>query len=377
MKKMILALMAGLLAVGLMGAPGDLILSQAKSPGPGNSERQIPMQNALANTLASFQEGIGLGLTDSPQFTGLTLSGLTAGRVAYAGVGGLLSGDADMTFSVDTLSITKINSSGVGTYAGSKIATPATITITANAGPLDITLGDSIATNNANTSITMSALGTTGQKLTLYAVNSDASNLHTWTINNVSGTDPTFTAAANSTTVVTLRSDGTGFSILGGPVTINDLVHTATPASTNLIASQNVTSGATVNSTLAEAVGVAGVIPHSVSFTVTGGGSPLTTGVQDLIVNSKFGGTISTWTVTASPADTITFDILRSAAGGAAPSSSIVGAGTKPNLASGVDGHAAPSSWTSTTVTAYDNFKCQITAVGGTATSATVTLFFQ
>ncbi len=120
-------------------------------------------------------------------------------------------------------------------------------------------------------------------------------------------------------------------------------------------------------------------LPHSITFVVAGGATPLTTGVQDLILNTKYSGTLTSWSVTASPADTITFDILRSADGGAAPSSSIVGgSGTKPNLASGVNGHSTSfSNWTSTTVTAYDNFKCQITAVGGVCTSATVTLYFQ
>jgi len=38
----------------------------------------------------------------------ITVSDLTAGRVVFAGTGGLLSDDADFTFSVDTLTVTKI-----------------------------------------------------------------------------------------------------------------------------------------------------------------------------------------------------------------------------------------------------------------------------
>ncbi len=120
-----------------------------------------------------------------------------------------------------------------------------------------------------------------------------------------------------------------------------------------------------------------GAAERSISFVVSGGGVPLVTGVQDLILNAKAAGTITAWSVTASPADTITFDILRSADGGAAPSASIVGGGTKPNLASGVNAHSTNfSGWTSTAISSYDNFKFQITAVGGVCTSATITIYY-
>jgi hypothetical protein len=142
--------------------------------------------------------------------------------------------------------------------------------------------------------------------------------------------------------------------------------------SPDLIPVYDSAAGYTVKSVL-----VSTMRAHSVTFVVNGNGSAITTGVQAGIINSTFGGTISSWSVTTDAADTITFDILRSADGGAAPSVSIVGAGTKPNLASGVNGHAAPSSWTSTTVTAFDNFKVQVTAAGGVCTVATVTLNFQ
>ncbi len=52
------------------------------------------------------------------------------------------------------------NSTGVITFPSSFIFTPATITITANAGTIDITKGYSQATNNANTTLTPSAAGT-------------------------------------------------------------------------------------------------------------------------------------------------------------------------------------------------------------------------
>jgi hypothetical protein len=63
------------LSVGLFAAPNDLILSQAKNPGPGNIQVNVPAQNAITSaSLPSFQSGIGLGTEDSPSFTSLTLS---------------------------------------------------------------------------------------------------------------------------------------------------------------------------------------------------------------------------------------------------------------------------------------------------------------
>jgi hypothetical protein len=70
---------------------------------------------STATTNSTLPAGThNLAPLDSPAFiTGLsspaiTDSGLTAGRVAFAGTGGLLSDDADMTFATDTLTVTKL-----------------------------------------------------------------------------------------------------------------------------------------------------------------------------------------------------------------------------------------------------------------------------
>src|SRR3990167_6586674 len=52
---------------------------------------------------------VAVGLVASPTVTGLTISGLTSGRVPVAGVGGLLGDDADLTFLTDTLTATKLS----------------------------------------------------------------------------------------------------------------------------------------------------------------------------------------------------------------------------------------------------------------------------
>ena len=52
---------------------------------------------------------VAIGLVASPTVTGLTVSGLTSGRVVVAGASGVLGGDADLTFATDTLTATKVS----------------------------------------------------------------------------------------------------------------------------------------------------------------------------------------------------------------------------------------------------------------------------
>lgn len=56
---------------------------------------------------------VAIGLVASPAVTGLTVSGLTSGRVVVAGASGALSDDADLTFSTDTLTATKLSTTSV------------------------------------------------------------------------------------------------------------------------------------------------------------------------------------------------------------------------------------------------------------------------
>ncbi len=51
---------------------------------------------------------IGSTTPNTGAFTSVTDSGLTATRVPFAGTGGLLSDDLDMTFATDTLTVTKV-----------------------------------------------------------------------------------------------------------------------------------------------------------------------------------------------------------------------------------------------------------------------------
>ena len=93
---------------------------------------------------------VAVGLVASPTVTGLTISGLTSGRVPVAGVGGLLGDDADLTFLTDTLTATKLSAPThittpiqyLGSSAGSGTATSSTKIIKKVTG-----IADNVATD--------------------------------------------------------------------------------------------------------------------------------------------------------------------------------------------------------------------------------------
>lgn len=63
---------------------------------------------------AAARENLGVGLTDSPVFTGATLSGMTPGSVLFAGTGGALSQDNASFFFDDTTDALKLGARGTG-----------------------------------------------------------------------------------------------------------------------------------------------------------------------------------------------------------------------------------------------------------------------
>lgn len=72
-------------------------------------------------TFDAVGSGAAFAFSDAVTATQLTSSGLTAGRVTFAGTAGILTDDADFTFATDTLTATKIvgtTSIKVGTAAG-------------------------------------------------------------------------------------------------------------------------------------------------------------------------------------------------------------------------------------------------------------------
>lgn len=118
--------------------------------------------------------------------------------------------------------------------------------------------------------------------------------------------------------------------------------------------------------------------PHALTFVVTGG-TAITTGTKYPQIKSPYGGTLTGWTMTVYPSGSVTCDILRSANGAGVPSASIVGgSGTKPAVSSGVENSSTNfAAWTSTTITALDNFAINVASTDATVTSLVLTLYFQ
>jgi len=137
---------------------------------------------------------------------------------------------------------------GVNTFSGSFIFPPATVTVTANAGTIDITQARSVATNGANLTLTPSGAGTNGQQIGVAVVNSDTA-AHTVT-GAGSASTISYTMPASSTILTYWQSNGSAWSLVGGPPTTNDL-STIAPASGDLVGSWDISGGVTGKATWA------------------------------------------------------------------------------------------------------------------------------
>lgn len=108
-----------------------------------------------------------------------------------------------------------------------------------------------------------------------------------------------------------------------------------------------------------------------IEFQIDGGGSVITTGIKGYL-KVPWAGSLVFWTLIADQSGTISVDILR--ANAAVPTVSMVGGGTKPNLAAAQILGSAPSGWTSTSLAANDWLGFQITGSVTSVTRITVDL---
>lgn len=158
---------------------------------------------------------------------------------------------------------------GVNTHTGSFIFQPATITVAANAGTVDITKVRSVATNGANLTLTPSAAGTNGQQIGVAVVNSDTAS-HTVTGAGTASTI-SYTAAASSTTLTYWQSNGAAWTLVGGAPTIIDL-STVTPVLADSLSFWDASGGVTGKATFTTLQGI------MVAANLGTYGSPDTTG---------------------------------------------------------------------------------------------------
>jgi len=289
-------------------------------------------------------------------------------------------GDLFQTYAVPASALGGGGGGGVGIteLTGDVLAGPITVS-----GPAAATIANNAVTapkiannavtnlkiaNNAVTTTKILDANVTFEKIKNVAANtflanvtSAAATVQEVATNRIPLFSSAITGSANSTTF--LRGDGTWQSvppggittlntsglISGGPisapsgtistsVTAGKLVGRYT-ASTGEMQEISLGSGLTLNSTtgVLTASGSAGIV-QTIGVTVDGSGGTITQGNKGYL-KMPYGATITGWTVIASTAtagQSITFDIWKSSTG--LPTSSgqsLVGAGTKPNLASG------------------------------------------
>lgn len=165
-----------------------------------------------------------------------------------------------------------------------------------------------------------------------------------------------FTASGTLASSAALTANGV---VLGGGA---GATPTSTSAGTNGQVVMGVTSSAPTFQTLTAAI----------NFVIDGGGTTVTTGVKGYLL-VPFACTVTTWTALADQSGSITIDIYNDSYANFGTNTSMVGAGTKPNVTTATKGQSAPASWTSTSIAAGSIVGFNVTAAT-TVTRVTIAL---
>lgn len=220
------------------------------------------------------------------------------------------------------------------------------------------TAGDLIYGGASGTG-TRRAIGSTGNVLT------------------VAGGVPTWAAPATSGTVTSVALTMPAiFSVAGSPITSSGTLAVTLATETANTVWSGPTSGGAATPTFRALVTAdipSNLIIASAGVVIDGGGSAITTGSKGFI-QIPYGATVSSWTVLADQSGSIVVDVKRSTYAGFPTTTSIVGGGgNKPTLSSVQNNTAAPSSWTSTAITAGDVLEFNVDSAT-TVTRVTVQL---
>jgi hypothetical protein len=110
----------------------------------------------------------------------------------------------------------------------------------------------------------------------------------------------------------------------------------------------------------------------AIEFVIDGGGTPVTTGFKGYLT-VPFACTVSQWTMLADQSGSATIDITSDAYANYGTNTSMVGAGTKPNISASTKGQSAPASWTTTSIAAGNVIGFNVTTAS-TVTRVTIIL---
>ncbi len=200
---------------------------------------------------------------------------------------------------------------GVPTVAGSFIRTPATITVTAGAGTIDVTKGYSQASVVATTTLTPSAAGTAGQFITL-DITADSTQ-RVVTVDTL--VDFAVTCPPLLTTTLLIRSTGSGWVLVGGSPNLVDATADTTPATTKIMGTADPTTGAMKKSTIAQIMAAAnlqvGALANGMTATTQSAADNstkiATTAYADAAGGSGLLASANTWTNTNAFQKPVTF----------------------------------------------------------------------
>lgn len=142
----------------------------------------------------------------------------------------------------------------------------------------------------------------------------------------------------------------------------------------SMAGSANLTFNKATNTLAVTKVSTSSVIgtTYAMEFVIDGGGSVITTGMKGYL-QAVDAGTVTQWTIVGDTAGSISVDITSDPYSSFGSNTSLVGVGTKPNIAAATKGQAAPSGWTGTAITAGNFIGFSVSSVA-TVTKVTVIL---
>jgi hypothetical protein len=152
---------------------------------------------------------------------------------------------------------------------------------------------------------------------------------------------------------------------------VADIVYNSAPTATSQMGWVNTTAGTPGTWTV---FGQIGSLSKGIGWNWNNGAAALTTGMTGYMTWEASPCTLTKWGMTVNPSDTVTANVWKVSSGTALPTSSnsIIGTGTKPNIASGSAANATVNWSGSTVVATGDVLGFNIDAVGGTATQASL-----
>jgi hypothetical protein len=358
--------------------------------------------SGVVQTLASKAGNVNVS-SISFGSTGLTPSTATTGAVTVAGTLAVANGGTGVTTSTGSGNSVLSTSPTLVTPI---LGTPTSGTLTNCTGYPTSALSGTVSLTTQVTGTLPVANGGTGQAsaLTQYGVayasattalaTTSAGTTTTVLHGNASGA-PTFGAVsltadvsgtlpvANGGTGVT-TSTGSGNNVLStSPTLVTPVLGTPTSGTlTNCTGyptsalSGTVSLTTQVTGTLPVANGGTGITNNpnvlGLEFVIDGGGVAITTGIKGYL-EVPFACTVNTWTLLADVSGSITVDVYSDAYASYGTNTSMVGAGTKPAIASATKAQSAPASWTTTSITAGNIIGFNVTAAT-TVTRVTISL---